>query len=66
MLVELCASNYATSNGLVNGVDGIFKALTTYCEKIIIAITFQKKLIGTLKREKYIIIMTITLNQNGH
>jgi hypothetical protein len=32
MLVELCASNYATSNGLMNGVDGIFKALITYCE----------------------------------
>jgi len=33
MLVELCASNYATSDGLVNGVDGIFKTSTTYCEK---------------------------------
>jgi hypothetical protein len=36
MLVELCANNCATSNGLVNGVDGIFKASTTYCEKTII------------------------------
>jgi hypothetical protein len=26
MLIEFCASNYATSNGLVNGVDNIFKA----------------------------------------
>jgi hypothetical protein len=25
MLVELCVSNYATSNGLVNGIDDIFK-----------------------------------------
>jgi hypothetical protein len=33
MLVELCVGNYATSNGLVNGADGIFKASTTYCEK---------------------------------
>ncbi len=33
MLVELCVDNYATSNGLVNGVDDIFKASTTYCEK---------------------------------
>ncbi len=24
MLVELCAGNYETSDGLVNGVDGIF------------------------------------------
>jgi hypothetical protein len=36
MLVELCASNYVMSNGLVNGVDGIFKSSTTYCEKTII------------------------------
>jgi hypothetical protein len=33
MLVELCASNYATFDNLVNGVDSIFKASTTYCEK---------------------------------
>ncbi len=36
MLIELCVSNYATSNGLVNGIDNIFKASTTYNEKIII------------------------------
>ncbi len=40
MLVELCAHNYVTSNGLVNGVNGIFKTLTTYCEKSIIWIMF--------------------------
>jgi hypothetical protein len=33
MLVELCVSNYATFDGIVNGVDGSFKASTTYCEK---------------------------------
>jgi hypothetical protein len=33
MLVELCASNYATFDGLVNGTNGIFKASTTYYEK---------------------------------
>jgi hypothetical protein len=53
MLVELCAGNYATPNGLVNGVDGIFKALTTYCEKTIIWIMFQNFKIGTLRKEKY-------------
>jgi len=36
MLVELCVGNYATSNGLLNGVDGIFKTSTTYYEKTII------------------------------
>jgi len=41
-LIKLCVDNYATSYGLVNGVDGIFKASTTYCEKTIIWIMFQK------------------------
>jgi len=53
MLVELCASNYATFDGLVNGINGIFKALTTYCEKIIIWIMSQNFKIRTLTREKY-------------
>ena len=30
MLVELCASNYALFDGLVNGIGGIKKILTTY------------------------------------
>ncbi len=33
ILVELCVSNYATSDDLANGFDCIFKASTTYCEK---------------------------------
>ncbi len=33
MLVELCASNYALFDGLVNGIDGILKVSITYCEK---------------------------------
>jgi hypothetical protein len=41
------------SNGLVNGVDGIFKSSTTYCEKTIIWIMFQNCKIGTLTKEKY-------------
>jgi len=40
MLVELCAGNYATFDGLMNGINGIFKASTTYCEKTIIWIMF--------------------------
>ncbi len=51
MLVELCVNNYATFNGLVNGADGIFKTLTTYCEKTIIWIMFQNFKIGTLTKE---------------
>jgi hypothetical protein len=53
MLVELCVGNYATFDGLVDGADGIFKASTTYCEKIIIWIMFQNSKIDTLIREKY-------------
>jgi hypothetical protein len=41
MLIKLCATNYVTSDGLVNGADGIFKASTTYCEKIIISIKLE-------------------------
>jgi hypothetical protein len=33
MLVELCANNYATLDGLLNVVDGIFKTSTIYCDK---------------------------------
>ena len=52
MLVELCAGNYATYDGFVNGAYGIFKTLTTYCEKTIIWIMFQNYKIGTLTKEK--------------
>jgi len=48
MLVELCANNYVTSNGLVNGANGIFKASITNCEKTIIWIMFHNFKIGTL------------------
>jgi len=50
MLVELCDGNYATSYGLVNGANGIFKTSTTYCEKTIIWIMFQNFKIETLIR----------------
>jgi hypothetical protein len=48
MLVELCVGNYATYNGLVNGIDGILKTSITYCEKTIIWIMFQNFKIKTL------------------
>jgi hypothetical protein len=53
MLIELCNGNYATFNGLVNKVDGIFKTSAKYCEKITIWLMFQKKFIGTLTRKIY-------------
>jgi hypothetical protein len=39
-------------DGLVNGVDDIFKASTTYCDKTIIWIMFQFFKIGTLTKKK--------------
>jgi hypothetical protein len=33
MSIELCAGNYATSYGLVNGVDDILITSTTYWDK---------------------------------
>lgn len=35
MLIELCASNYAIANDLVNEIDKIFKTSMTYNNKII-------------------------------
>jgi hypothetical protein len=66
MLVELCAGNYATFDGLVNGIDDIFKTWTTYCEKTIIWIMLQNFKIGTQQEKNIIIITTTTLIQNGH
>jgi hypothetical protein len=40
-ILELCASNYATYDGLFDGADGIFKASTTYNDKTIIWIMFK-------------------------
>jgi hypothetical protein len=65
MLVELCVGNKTMYDGLVNGIDGILKASTTYCDKTNIWIMFQNSKIGTLTRENIIIITTTTLNKNG-
>jgi hypothetical protein len=53
MLVELCVDIYATFDGLVNGVNDIFKTSTTYCGKTIIWIMFQNSKIKILTRTKY-------------
>ncbi len=41
LLIELCVSNYATSNGLVNGINDTFRISTTYNDKTIIWKMFQ-------------------------
>jgi hypothetical protein len=40
MVIELCAKNYATYDGLVNGVDGVLKISTSYHNKTIVWILF--------------------------
>jgi hypothetical protein len=40
MVVELCAKNYATYAGLVNGTNGVFKTSTSYHNKTIVWILF--------------------------
>jgi len=50
MLVELCVCTYATFDGLMNGANGIFKTLITYCGKTIIWIMFQNSKIGMLAK----------------
>jgi hypothetical protein len=53
MLNELCDSNYVTSNGLLNEIDDIFYASTTYNDKTIIWVRFQNSKIGTLIKKIY-------------
>jgi hypothetical protein len=43
MVVELCARNYATYDGLVNGIDGVFKTSTSYHNKTIVWILFPNQ-----------------------
>jgi hypothetical protein len=43
MIVELCVGNYATYDGLVNGVDSVFKTSTFYHNKTIVWILFLNK-----------------------
>jgi hypothetical protein len=52
MVVELCVQNYATFDGLVNGVNGEFKTSTSYHNKIMVWILFPNKKIRVLVKEK--------------
>jgi hypothetical protein len=54
MLVELYVGNCATSNGFINGANGIFKtSIIHIVKKSFIWILFQNFKIGTLTREIY-------------
>jgi hypothetical protein len=52
MLVELCASNYSTNNGLVNGANGIFQAFQASNSQKVIWILFNNIKSGQLTRTK--------------
>ncbi len=58
MLIELCAKNYATTNGLVNTINGIFKTSTSYHNKTIIWISFSNPKIKIVAKEKSIHLYT--------
>ncbi len=46
IVVELCAGNYVTYDGLVNGANGVFKTSTFYHNKTIVWIFFPNQKIG--------------------
>jgi hypothetical protein len=53
MLIELSVGNYATFDGLVNGVDNILKNYTRTHSKSYMWIDFQNLQIGVNIRIKY-------------
>jgi hypothetical protein len=64
MVVELRVRNYATYDGLVNGVDGIFKTSTSYHNKTIVWILFPNPKIGMLTKEKFTHLYTNNIKPN--
>jgi hypothetical protein len=64
MVVEVCAKNYATYDGLVNGVDVVFKTSTFYHNKTIVWILFPNPKIGMLAKEKSTHLYTNNIKSN--
>jgi hypothetical protein len=64
MVVELCVGNYATYDGLVNGVDGVFKISTFYHNKTILWILFPNPKIRMLAKEKSTHLYTNNIQSN--
>ena len=54
ILVELYARNYNTKDGLVSGLDGIFKAYIKYNDFDIVSIRFNDSKIGQQQCKKLI------------
>jgi hypothetical protein len=55
MLVKLCVGNYETSNGLVNGANGIFQNYIKTISKSLILIQFQNFQIHYEKKGCFVI-----------
>jgi hypothetical protein len=64
MVVELCARNYVTYDGLVNGANGVFKTSTSYHKKTIIRILFPNPKIVMLDRKKFTHLYTNNIQPN--
>jgi hypothetical protein len=64
MVVKLCAQNYATYDGLVNGTNGEFKTPTSYHNKTMVWILFPNQKIGVLVREKSTQLYTNNIQSN--
>jgi hypothetical protein len=52
ILIKQCPRKYTTSNGLLNGVNGIFKTLTSCNGKTTIWMNFQNSKIGIITKKK--------------
>jgi hypothetical protein len=61
MLVKLCARNYDTLDGLVNGVDEAFKDFTQISWKSFIWIQFYNSKIENKTRTKFCTFMNNSL-----
>jgi hypothetical protein len=64
MVVELCARNYATCDGFVNGANGVFKTSTSYHNKTIVWILLPNQKIRMLAREKSTHLYTNNIQPN--
>jgi hypothetical protein len=53
ILVKLCASNYSTLDGLVNGANGMFQHYTKVFNKQLIWINFENPCIGVNTKLQY-------------
>ncbi len=68
MLVELCANNYATLDGIINGGNGTFQDYIKNNPKPLIWIHFHNPQIwiNTRIKDSHIYEQFLTTDKNGH